>query len=119
MIRIVPQKSVGMFRALNRVIWGLCFNFYCSSGPRTQKVVKTRPKHFSTVLTRNDKNCTPKSVGMFWVQNRVFRAQFSTFPATVVPGPAKVAKIRPKHFSTLLIENDIHYTTNYVGMFLV
>jgi len=39
---------------------------------------------------RNDKNCTPKRVSMFRVQNRVFRARFLTLPAAVVPGPGKV-----------------------------
>ena len=63
---------------------GPVFNFSCSSGARTRKVVKTRSKHFSTVLTRNDKNCTSKSVGMFRVQNWVFRTRFSTWPTTVV-----------------------------------
>ena len=56
---------------------------------------------------------------MFWVQNRVFRAWFSTLPTTVVPGPGKVVKIRSKHFSIVLTENDMNCTTNYVGMFRV
>jgi len=56
---------------------------------------------------------------MFHVQNPVFRARFSTLPATVVPGHGKVVKIRPKHFSTVLIKNDMNCTTNYVGMFRV
>jgi len=30
-----------------------------------------------------------KSVGMFWVENRVIRAQFSTFPTPMVPWPRK------------------------------
>ena len=98
---------------------GPVFNFACSGGTRTRKVVKTRTKLFSTVLMRNDKNCTPKSVGMFRMQNRVFQAQFSTFPAAVVPGPGKLVKIQPKYFSTVLTENDMNCTTNYVGMFRV
>jgi len=57
--------------------------------------------------------------GMFRVQNRVFRARFSTLPAAVVPGPGKVFHIRPKHFSTVLTENVVNITTNYVGMFRV
>jgi len=95
------------------------FNFSCSGGAWTRKVVKTWPKHFSTLLTRNEKNCTPKSFGMIRVQNRVFRARFSTSPAAVVPAPRKVVKIWLKHFSTVLTENDMNITTNYVGMFLV
>jgi len=44
-----------------------------------------------------------KSVGMFRVQNRVIRTQFSTFPAPVVPRPGKiVVKTWPNYFSTLL-----------------
>jgi len=114
-----PQKGVCTFRALNQVIWDLVFNISCSGGARTQNVAKNRAKHFSTVLRRNDKNSTPKSVGMFRVQNRVLRAQFSTLPAAVVPGLGKVVKIRLKQFSTVLTENDMNITTNYVGMFRV
>ena len=95
------------------------FNFSSSSSARTWKVVKTRPKHFSTVLTRNDKNCTSKSVSMFRVRNRVFRARFLTLPTVVVPGPEKGVKIRPKYFSPVLTKNDMNITTNYVGMFRV
>ena len=80
---------------------GYVFNFSCSDSIRTWKVVKTRPKHFSTVLTRNNKNCTRKIVSMFRVQNWVFWASFSTLPALVVPEPGKVVKIRPKQFSTI------------------
>jgi len=39
------------------------------AGP--EKVVKIQLKHCTTVLTGNDKNCTPVSVGMFRAQNRV------------------------------------------------
>jgi len=98
---------------------GPVFNFSCSGGDRTGKVVKTWLKHFLIVLMRNDKNCTPKSVGMFPERNRVFWAQFSTLQAVVVPGPGKVVKTRLKQFSTVLTENDMNITTNYVGMFRV
>jgi len=56
---------------------------------------------------------------MFRVQNRVIRTRFSTLPAPVVPGPGKVVKIRPKHFSTILTENNKNCATNYVVMFRV
>jgi len=45
------------------------------------KVVKIQSKLVSTELTENDKNCTLNIVGMFWVQNGVIRARFSTFLA--------------------------------------
>jgi len=38
---------------------------------RPRKVVKIRLKHSSVVLTRNDKNRSSNSIGMFRVQNRV------------------------------------------------
>jgi len=44
------------------------------SGPG--KVIKIRLKHFSAVLTGNNKNCTPNIVGMFRVQNGVIRARW-------------------------------------------
>ena len=60
-------------------------------GPR--KVVKIGPKHCLVVLMKNDKNCTPRSVGMFRALRRVIWALFSTFPAPVVPGPKKSSKL--------------------------
>jgi len=68
-------------------------------------------------MTRNNKDCTPKSVGMFRVRNRVFQTRFSALPAGVVPGLRKVVKIGPKHFSTGLTENDMNITTNYMSIF--
>jgi len=56
---------------------------------------------------------------MFRVHNLVFWVRFSTLPGPVVPGHGKVVKIRLKHFSTILIENDMNCTTNYVSMFRV
>jgi len=82
--------------------------------PVPGKVVKIRPKLFSTVLTGNDKNNTTNCVGMFRVHNRVILARFSTLPAPMVLGPEKVVKIRPKHFSVVLKANDKKCTSNCV-----
>jgi len=87
--------------------------------PVPGKVVKIRPKHFSTVLTGNDKNNTTNYVGMFRVQNRVIWARFSTLPTLVVLVPEKVIKIQPKLFLAIVATNDKNYTPNYVGMFLL
>jgi len=74
-------KSVGMFRVQNRVIraWFSTSPAPVVCGP--EKVIKSRPKHFSSILTGNDKNCTPNSVTVFRVQNRVIRTKFSTLLA--------------------------------------
>jgi len=58
-------------------------------------------------------------MGMFWVQNRVIRVQFSTFPSLVVFGLEKVAKIRSKLFLVVLMGNDKNCTVNRVGIFQV
>ena len=83
------------------------------------KVVKIRPKHFSVVLTRNGKNCTPNRVGTFRVQNRVIRAWFSTLPARGLLGGVRARKIRPKYFSVVLMKKDKYCTLNSVSIFQV
>jgi len=87
------------------------------SGP--QKVTKIRTKHFPAVLMGNNKNYTQKSLGMFWLQNRVIRVGFSTLHSLVVFGPEKVAKIRSKHFSAAVTRNYKNCTPNNVGSALV
>lgn len=72
--------------------------------PGPGKVIKIRPKHFLVVLTKNRKKHAPNSVGTFQMQNCVIRARISTLLASLVPGPKKVVKIRPKHFSVLLLK---------------
>jgi len=84
-----------------------------------RKLRQIRPKHYSIVVMGNSKNCTSKSMGMFWVQNRVIRVQFSTFPSLVVFGLEKVAKIWSKLFLVVLMGNDKNCTVNCVGIFQV
>jgi len=40
------------------------------------KVVKIQPQQILDVLMENEKNCTPKSKGVFRALNRVIRARF-------------------------------------------
>jgi len=63
----------------------------------------------------NHKNCTQKSLGMFWLQNRVIRVWFSTLPSSVVFRPEKFAKIRSKHFLAAVTRNYKKCTPNNVG----
>jgi len=74
------------------------------SGPG--KVINIRLKHFLAVLTGNDKNCTPNSMRMFRVQNRVICSRCKTFPALVVFGSEKAVKIWGKYFLAVLTEKD-------------
>jgi len=110
------RKSVGMFRALNHFAPGPIFNFACSCVPGLGKVVKIRSKHFSTILTKNNNNCTTNYIGMFRVQNWVVRVWISTLPAPVGLVPEKVVKIRCKQFSATLTTNYKNCTPNSVGM---
>jgi len=89
---------------------GLVFNFTCSSGARARKNCQNLTKTVFSSTNENDKNYTPNSVGMFWVQNRVIRARFSTLRAPMVPGPGKDVKSRLKHFSTVVTENHKNCT---------
>ena len=91
----------------------------CFVGVRAWKLRQIRPKHYSTVVMGNNKNCTSKSMGMFWVQNRVIRVQFLTFPPLVVFGLEKVAKSWSKLFSVVLMGNDKNCTVNCVDIFRV
>jgi len=118
-IRNAPQTVFWCKTKSSALDLQLCLLRDCSGLPEPRKVVKIRPKFFSNVLTWNDKNCTPNNVDMFHVENRVIQARFSTLAAPVVPGPGKVIKIRPKHFSVVLMENDKNCTQNSVGMFRV
>jgi len=117
-------NSVSMFWVQNRVIWdrfstlpALVVPGPASMVPGPGKVIKIWSKIFLAILTGNDTNCTPNSVDMFRLQNRVIHARFSTLPAPVKLGPGKVVKIRPKPFSLTLTENDKNWTTKCVGMF--
>jgi len=150
---------------------GSILNFGCIGGDRPSKVIKIQPKHFVALLMANDKNCTPKTVGMFRALNRVIwlpvstfhapavlgpetiveicprlflpvriktarnasqivwvyfscqkwviQTRFSTLTAPVVLEPEKVVKIRPKHFQPYWSQNDKNCVPNKVGMFLV
>jgi len=109
----------GYVSGKNRVIWSRFSTLPISVVPEPKKVVKIRPRHFSAVLMGNDKNCIQKSVGIIRVKNRGIRALFSTLPAPVVPRFGKVVKIRPKHFSAVLMENDKNCVQKSVGMFRV
>jgi len=111
------QNSVGIFRVPKPSHPGSIFNFVYSNGGQARKRCQNSTETFLIVLTWNDKNCTPKSVGMFRVQNRVIWARFSTLPAPVVLELEKVVKIWPKHFSTVLIGTDTNCAPNNVGMF--
>jgi len=96
---------------------GPIFNFICSGGAWAQKSCQNPTEQVLAVLMGNEKNCTPKSVGMFRALIRFIRARFSTLHAPVVPGLEKVVNIRPKHFSAVLIGNDKKCVPNNVGMF--
>jgi len=56
-------NSVAMFQVQNLVIRGRFLAFPVPVAFRPEKIVKIQPKHFSTVLTRNDKNHIPNCVG--------------------------------------------------------
>jgi len=75
---------------------GPIFNFVCwSPAPvvsRPGKVVKIWLKHSSAALTGNDKNHTPKSVGMFRVQNQVICPNFTLLLHWSFLGPEKSSK---------------------------
>jgi len=94
-------------------------NFAAIVVPEPGKVVEIWPKHFSTILTGNDKNCTANHVGIFQVPNQVIRAQFSNLFTTVMLRHEKVVKIWLKHFPAALIGNDKSCTPNNVCMFRV
>jgi len=87
-----------MFRLQNRVIRDQFSTLAALVVPKPEKVVKIQPKHFLVVLAGNDKNCTLKSVGMFWSQNQVIWAPFSTFPAPLVSEPEKSSKFNRNIF---------------------
>jgi len=111
-------KSVGMFRAQNRVIYASFSTFPPSMVPGPEKVINIWSRHFLAIRIGNDKKCVPSNVGIFQVENRVIRARFSTFPALVVPRPVKVIKIWQKHFSKMT-RNNKNCTPNCAGMFRV
>jgi len=96
LMRTAP-KHCEYFLASKLSHLGLIFNFACLepalvvSG--TGKVVKNWSKKFFAIPTRNNKNCTPNSPDMFWVQNRVMRTRAKR-------------KIWPKHFLAVLKGND-------------
>jgi len=110
------SKSVSMFWPLNRAIWDRFSTLPIPVDRGPGKVVKIRAKHFLVVLMRNDRNCVPNSVGKFRVQNQIKRARILTLPTLMVPRHGKVVKIRPKHFSTVLMGNDKNCTPNCVSM---
>jgi len=56
------------------------------------KVIKIRIKHFSAVLTGNDKNYTPNSVSVFRVQNQVIVLGFKILLLWWFLGPKKSSK---------------------------
>jgi len=68
-----------MFQVPNVVIKAQFSTLTALLVPWPRKVVKIRPKHFFVVLIENDKNCTPKSVGMFRALNRVIWPRFQLF----------------------------------------
>ena len=86
--------------------YGPDFQPFRPGGTEAQKVIKTRPNYFSTVLTGNDRNCTTNCVCMLRVPNVVIWVRFSTLAAQVVLGPRKGLKIRPKHFFSVLMRNE-------------
>lgn len=51
------------------------------------------------------------------MQIRVIQTQFSILSTLVVPGPEKLVKMRPEHFSVVLTRNDKKCTSSSVGMF--
>ena len=59
---------------------------------QTRKVVKIRPKDFSTVLTKKDKNCTRKSVVMFRLQTDSSRPDFQLCLLLCYTVPKKSSK---------------------------
>jgi len=97
-----------MIRTTSHIVWvsfecktksyGHCFQLSTPMLPWLRKVVKIRPKHFSIVLTENDKKCTRNCVSMFRVPNVVIWTWFSTLVAPVVPELETDVKIGPKHF---------------------
>ena len=108
-------NRVGIFRVQNQVIRAQFSILPAMMVFRLGKVVKIRPKHFSFVLTGNDKNYTLNRVGMFRVRNRVILARFSALLAPVVIRPGKVGNIRSKHFLAVLTENYKNCTLKSVG----
>jgi len=94
-------NNVSIFRVPNWVVrarlWTLAapgLLCWCSSPEMSSNSTNT----FFSCTNRKQKNYTPKTVGMFWVQNQVIRVRFSTLPSPVVFGPEKVGKIWPKQF---------------------
>ena len=112
----VPN-SVGKFRVQNQIKRARFLTLPTPMVPRHGKVVKIRLKHFSTVLTGNDKKCTTNCVSMFRVPNVIICIWFSTLARAVVSGLEKVVKIRPKHFLVVLIGRDKNCTSQSVSMF--
>ena len=62
------------------------------------KVIKIQLKHFLAVPIRHYKNCTPKTVGMFRLLNRVIRPRFQLFLFRRFPGPKKSWNFFQEHF---------------------
>jgi len=116
MIRTAPP-TMGMFLVPNVFILARFSTLVTPVVPEPGKVFKIRPKHFLAIPMGNDKNCIPKSVGMFRVPNIVILTRFSTLVAPVVLGPWKVVKIWSKHFLAILVGNDKNCTPKSVGMF--
>jgi len=109
-----------MFRVQNHIIRFSCFPTLVRFRPR--KVVKIRTKYCSTVLTRNDNDCTQTLWVCFGCKIELSRLDVH-FPCSrhvlVVSGPEKVIKTRLKHFSVVLMENGKNCTLIIVGMFQV
>ena len=78
-----------MSRVPNVVINAQFSTFAAPMVLRPDKVVKIRPKHFFAVLIGNDKNLSPKTVGMFLLLNRVIWPYFQLFLFRWFLGPKK------------------------------
>jgi len=87
------------------------------SGP--EKVVKIFLLPVLAVRMRNEKNCIPNSVGMFLVSKQSHPRSIFNFAYYGGARAQKVVKIRPKHFSTVLMGSDRNCTTNCMCMFRV
>jgi len=98
-----------MFRMQNRVSRARFSTFPTVVVPGPGKVVKIPSKHFSTVLSENDMNCTTN----YWV---CFGCKLSHpgpvfhFTSSSGLGPEKVVKTQPKQFSATVMTNDKNCT---------
>jgi len=72
--KCIPN-SVGMFRVSKQSQPGPIFNFANYGGARARKIVKIRPKHFSTVLTGNDRNWTTNCICYYSHKNKDLMSQ--------------------------------------------